>query len=415
MTPFWLPAHDKDPIDQAYLARTDKILLAIGLLGFGTSLYALVLHLKLKIQKGVPLACDINEIASCSKIIGSRYGELLGVPLGALGMTFFAILLTTTVLPLWTPVSRRYLSFYQLAFSAVGLVVALGAAFIAYVVLHGVCVVCSTIQTATLLYFCYALFLHLKNRGTPLFADPRSGWRVWSVGAIFGASSLLAGYLSSVAAQAFMPPAVQLPVTLQQSAANETVAQFSRGAAGAPEDFRKGSDNAPLALVEFTDFECPFCRELHKKLKEIQSRIGNDRLLIVFRSWPIPYHKYARALAVAARCAGMQGKFWLYADKIFDAAQKAADLPEQKEHLLGATGIDFIADEVDLDMARFHACLMDPAIQAKIDEYTAKAKDLGGKGTPFVLIAGVPFAGNWMEGDTLEKFLRDSLSTLERK
>ena len=123
----FLPAYDKDPDEAAWRARPDKVLLAVALLGFAVSLYALVLHLKLKIQKGVPLSCDINEVASCSRIIGSRYGELFGVPLGAMGMAFFAILLATSLLPLMATVSRRYYAWYQLAFSAVGAVVALWA------------------------------------------------------------------------------------------------------------------------------------------------------------------------------------------------------------------------------------------------------------------------------------------------
>ena len=154
---------------------------------------------------------------------------------------------------------------------------------------------------------------------------------------------------------------------------------------------------------------------MHKKLKEIQAKIGPDRLLIVFRNWPIPYHKHAAKLAVAARCAGLQGKFWPYADKIFAAAQKANDDADEKARLLGTDAINEIADDVDLDLKLFRACCEDPSIKAKIDADADRAKELGGKGTPFILVGGVPFAENWLKDDTLEKFLLESLAPLERK
>ncbi|NBW83611.1 vitamin K epoxide reductase family protein, partial [bacterium] len=72
--------------------------LLLGVVGFGVSLYALVLHLQTKTSSQA-LTCDINEAINCTKVIGGEYGEFLGMPLGSLGMSYFGIVMAMAFVP----------------------------------------------------------------------------------------------------------------------------------------------------------------------------------------------------------------------------------------------------------------------------------------------------------------------------
>ncbi len=84
-----------------------------------------------------------------------------------------------------------------------------------------------------------------------------------------------------------------------------------------------GATNGKITLVEFSDFECPYCGRFYSTVKQIEKDYAND-VTIVFKNFPLSFHQYAKPAAVAAECAGEQGKFWEMHDKLFDlnVAQK---------------------------------------------------------------------------------------------
>ena len=153
----------------------------------------------------------------------------------------------------------------------------------------------------------------------------------------------------------------------------------------------RGRSDAPITIVEFSDFHCPFCKRVQPSLNELLSRYdGNVRL--VFRDMPLPnLHPQARAAAEAANCAGDQGKFWEYHDLLFAQAPKASD-----DDLKG------FAITAGLDMEKFNGCMFQnthhDTVQRDIDEGTK----LGITGTPAFFINGRFLNG----AQPLEKFVQ---------
>src|SRR6266566_10155949 len=92
-----------------------------------------------------------------------------------------------------------------------------------------------------------------------------------------------------------------------------------------PRDHRQGPEDAPVTLVEYGDYECPYCGAAHPVVKEIQQRLG-DQLCFVFRHFPLTQiHPHAEHAAEAAEAAGAQGKFWQMHDTLFEHQQALDD------------------------------------------------------------------------------------------
>jgi protein-disulfide isomerase len=143
----------------------------------------------------------------------------------------------------------------------------------------------------------------------------------------------------------------------------------------------RGPENAKVTIVEFSDFQCPFCSKAHDTVEEVmQAYAGKVRL--VFRQFPLEFHKMAPKAAEASLCANEQGKFWEYHDTLFKNQQKL-EVPDLKAHAT-ATG---------LDLAKFTACLDDNKFAKTVQEDMAAAKKVGVTGTPAFFINGVSLSG----------------------
>ena len=79
---------------------------------------------------------------------------------------------------------------------------------------------------------------------------------------------------------------------------------------------RLGSENAPVQIVEFADYECPYCQKVNEDLNRLREQFGNQ-VSLVYKDFPLPMHPLAARAAEAARCAGAQGKFWEFHDSLF--------------------------------------------------------------------------------------------------
>jgi len=157
---------------------------------------------------------------------------------------------------------------------------------------------------------------------------------------------------------------------------------------GAP--FR-GPAAAPVTIVEFSDFHCPFCKQVLGTLTQLLSRYG-DRVRLVFRDFPIDsLHPQARKAAEGARCAHDQGKFWEYHDVLFANAPQAS--PEK---------LKAYAAQVGLDLPSFERCLSSGTPEAAVQKDVDEGIRLGVTGTPAFFINGHLLSG----AQPLESFVR---------
>ncbi len=148
-----------------------------------------------------------------------------------------------------------------------------------------------------------------------------------------------------------------------------------------------GSRAAPVTLVEFSDFQCPFCASLQPTLRALRQRYG-ARLNVVYRNYPLEsIHPYARTAAVAAECAGAQGAFTAYHDALFS----------RQDQIGVASWHDFAAAAGVRDLPRFDRCVQRRESNPRVVEDL----ELGGRialtGTPTLIINGLMLRGSLTE------------------
>jgi protein-disulfide isomerase len=143
----------------------------------------------------------------------------------------------------------------------------------------------------------------------------------------------------------------------------------------------RGAASAPITIVEFSDFQCPYCSKAEETVdKVLKAYEGKVRL--VYRDFPLPFHPQAQKAAEAAHCAGDQGKYWEMHEKLF-ANQKA----------LEPTALKGYAKELKLDEAKFEKCL-DSGSQAQLVASNKSAGEkVGVTGTPAFFVNGYMLNG----------------------
>ncbi len=151
-----------------------------------------------------------------------------------------------------------------------------------------------------------------------------------------------------------------------------------------PKDHVKGAENAPLTLVEYGDFQCPYCREAYPIVKQIQERLG-ARLRFVFRNFPLTrIHQFAQHAAEAAEAAAAQGAFWQMHDRLFERQFALED-----DNLLE------YARELGLDADRLSGELAAGTYRNRVrDDFMSGVKS-GVNGTPTFFINGVRHDGGY--------------------
>lgn len=148
-------------------------------------------------------------------------------------------------------------------------------------------------------------------------------------------------------------------------------------------DYVFGDKNAKVVLIEYTDFECPFCAKHYDTAKKIKETYGN-KIAFVTRHFPLSFHAEAQKAAEAAECAGEQGKFWQMYDYIF-AANKAKDMSVDK----WKAG----AKKLGLSTAKFNDCLDTGKYAQKIADSANGGAAAGVDGTPATFVNGELVSG----------------------
>jgi protein-disulfide isomerase len=153
----------------------------------------------------------------------------------------------------------------------------------------------------------------------------------------------------------------------------------------------RGAAQAPVTLVEFSDFHCPFCSRAQATLKHVLERYP-DKVKLVYRDFPLDrLHPQARHAAEAPRCAHDQGKFWEYHDVLYANTPRAASEDLRR-----------YAQQVGLDVVKFEQCVSSGVHKAAVQRDIEEGSRLGVTGTPAFFINGRPLEG----AQPLEAFVR---------
>jgi protein-disulfide isomerase len=161
----------------------------------------------------------------------------------------------------------------------------------------------------------------------------------------------------------------------------------------------RGAVAAPVTIVEFSDFHCPFCKRVLPTLKQVEEKYG-DKVKLVFRNFPLDQlHPGARRAHEAAGCAHEQGKFWAYHDVLFEKSPNSSD-----------GQLKAYAESVGLDVAKFDACLKGGTRKTVVQSDVEDAGRLGINGTPTFFINGQLVSG----AVPIETFVRLIDAELER-
>jgi protein-disulfide isomerase/uncharacterized membrane protein len=359
--------------------------LCFCLVGLGLSILLEQIHFKTHTDPAFHSFCAIDRKVNCDIVARSPYAVLCGVPVAAWGI--FGYLLAAGV-SLWGVRSRRPLLvtgfglYLSAAFTAVSAAFGAVSAFL----VAAVCLLClGTYAVNLLLVVC--MLLAARDVGIrAAFAEPLRFVRARPLRTL-GALVLLAGAALGVIvghpsywnnqpeANRTKPTTPTLPVGVEPGGGHFI-----------------GATNPAVTLVEFSDYECPFCRQAHTQLRALVERYP-AQLRLVHRHYPLDkscnssiktrMHDNACFAAMIAECAGRQNRFWQANDYLFAETRTIQSRPNSE-----------IARDIGLDAAALDSCLREEgprSVALDVDE----GNRLNIQGTPTFLVEGKTYTGAW--------------------
>ncbi|MEW5896813.1 MAG: DsbA family protein [Nanoarchaeota archaeon] len=152
----------------------------------------------------------------------------------------------------------------------------------------------------------------------------------------------------------------------------------------ADDDAVKGDKNAPVTIVEFSDYQCPFCQKFYTEtFPQIEEKyIKTGKVKFVYRDFPLNFHQNAQKAAEAAECAGEQGKYYEMHNKLFEEGVDG-----------GIDAFKQYAQDLKLDIAKFNQCLDSGKMKTEVQKDLQDGQSLGVSGTPAFFINGKEVVG----------------------
>ena len=170
-------------------------------------------------------------------------------------------------------------------------------------------------------------------------------------------------------------------------------------------DWTKGNKDAKIILIEYSDFQCPACATYYPILKQLNQEFG-DKVLFVYRHFPLPNHKNAGLAARATESAGKQGKFWEMHDLIFDNQKIWSDKTNAED--------DFVkyAESQGLDIEKFKSDIISQEIKNKVESDYKSGYKIGINATPTFFLNGKKIQ-NPRSYDEFKKLIQDTISNTQ--
>ena len=200
-------------------------------------------------------------------------------------------------------------------------------------------------------------------------------------------AGLAFGYIFWGRTETNQPTVAAVPQGVDQDAAEEEAAEptpeFRRYDVPEDDDPVFGAAEAPITIIEFSDYECPYCRKWHVEVWPQLKEAYGDQIRLVYRDFPLTnIHPNATPAAVAANCAQEQDMYFPYSEKLFEMKLN-----------LGTTTYQSYAEELGMDMDAFNECLESDRYLAEVEADYQYAAELGIRSTPTFFVNGIPVVG----------------------
>lgn len=295
-----------------------------------------------------PVYCA-DHGSGCSVVRASAFARPLGIPLPLPGLVYFTAMLAVSL----APAMRRAQALLRHG-GALGIAAGVTFLVIQHFVLHAWCRFCVVVDVSAIVAGLCAM--GLSREGVRAAPTPRR----WALVATAAALGPLAFGLTRP-----MAPMGQ-PVPLANNRVPDAILQEQR--------------EGVATIVEFVDFECPFCRRQQEAVASVVATYG-ARVRVVRKNVPLSFHTHARGAAEAACCAEEQGK----GDAMSEALFRAEDLTPE--------GCERVAREVGLDLQAYRACLASPRPAVALERDERAARDVGVSGLPTLWVGREQFVG----------------------
>jgi protein-disulfide isomerase/rhodanese-related sulfurtransferase/uncharacterized membrane protein len=314
-----------------------------------------------------PMVCTGN---GCDVVRASSYAHLWGIPTPAYGVAMYcALALLIFVGPLSDKRWARRLTYGIAVISGAGFLVSLFLSGIEAFVLHHWCEWCVASAVTVTIMFALALMEVLRPQPPPEGAAALASLRRYVTVVMLGILVGVPAFILLSRVETGGPPTQASDEALREHLVR-------------PDSHVIGDPNSPVTVVEFSDFECPFCGQAEKTVRRIR-RVYGSRVRFVFRQFPLPtIHPFAEKAAEASECAAEQGKFWEAYEKLYD---------DQMD--LTVPALEQYATDLGLDRARFDRCLTSGAMTARVAQDKSDGQALGVDRTPTFFIDGRKYLG----------------------
>ena len=369
-------------------------------------------HYKANTYADYDAFCNMGESANCGDVATSPYSEVFGVPVAVWGFLAYLVLLGLALSGTrpHADAQLRGLPFLLFLWSVGALATTAALAAISAWLIGTFCILCGGLYVVNVAVFVLSL-IHVARWGglRPAVARDLSlvGGRPVFAGGVLVSLLAVAGLLI-----AFYPP-LDAPEEPSVEPTPQECASSAMTSDGHP---FFGGPSARVTIEEYSDYQCGHCRKAHYLLRElIDTDAYREQVRLVHRHFPLdqachprlrrPFHTRACDASRAAICAGHQGRFWEYNDKLFAHFQARGRLP--------ASAIAGFAAEIGLDAEQFRACLVDPRTESELRGDLRDGLGWVKRGTPFFVINGETFVEGVRQPEDFRRLFDDALARCE--
>ena len=386
--------HSKEPASDPYNPRSNRdrkfflLLLLFCLAGLGVAIKLTHIHYFTHTDPSFDSVCAISEEINCETVAQSPFSVFLALPVSVWGIMAYTLMSALLAWGIYTPLSPTWprgivTLLITAAFVASGIL-----AYISFFLIDSLCLFCAALYGINLCLFILVIVFNAKSETGPIRSISQELKALFEHPLLTSALVLIAAIVL-IGAQKFVPE-------YWHHLGWNDLPQLKSGVDKNGLHWL-GATKPVLTVIEFSDYECPFCRRAHRNMRQMTSKYA-DEVRFIHRHYPIdpscndainkPLHQRACEFAMAVECAAKQDKFWQMNDAVF-SIQNTIDVAD--------VNLSEIAVQLGLDRSSFKTCMKDKRVLRKIRKDIRAGRDLQVRGTPTFFIGNQPFSGGFSE------------------